>query len=147
MNVGQLTSLLEANPKAMLKFVLPNGDAIPQHFHLTEVGRVEKNFIDCGGTKRQSVSCLLQLWTADDFDHRLVADKLLSILKLASPLLQSDELTVEIEYGEKVAATYTIGNVVSAFGAVCFTLLGKQTDCLAKDKCGVDACCDSQTCC
>lgn len=147
MNIEQLTSLLQSNRHSSLKFILPDGDVIPPHFHLTEVGRVEKNFIDCGGTKRQSVSCLLQLWTANDLDHRLVTDKLLNIIEMAAPLLQSDQLPIEIEYGESVAATYTIGDVVSAFGEVRFALLGKQTDCLAKEKCGVDGCCDTQGCC
>jgi hypothetical protein len=32
-----------------LNFVLPNG-VVPQHFHVTEVGQITKNFIDCGGT-------------------------------------------------------------------------------------------------
>ena len=61
MNVNQLSSLLRASPQATLQFILPSGEAIPSHFHLTEVGRVEKSFIDCGGTKREAVSCHLGL--------------------------------------------------------------------------------------
>jgi hypothetical protein len=30
-------------------FMLPNGSFVPEHFHVTEVGLVTKNFIDCGG--------------------------------------------------------------------------------------------------
>jgi len=36
-----------------LKIALPNGDFVPKHFHVTEVGCITKNFIDCGGTVRE----------------------------------------------------------------------------------------------
>ena len=36
----------------IISFKLPNGDLVPNHFHVTEVGRVTKNFIDCGGKIR-----------------------------------------------------------------------------------------------
>lgn len=29
-------------------FQLPNGSFVPNHFHVTEVGKVSKHFIDCG---------------------------------------------------------------------------------------------------
>ena len=71
MNVQEVTQVLEANSESSLRFVLPSGQYVPDHFHVTEVGRVEKNFIDCGGTRRKAVSCLLQAWTANDVQHRL----------------------------------------------------------------------------
>ena len=147
MNVENLKALLQKNQKASLQFDLPSGKSVPAHFHLTEVGRVHKTFIDCGGTKRETVACQLQLWTADDTHHRLVANKLLAIIELAAPVLQSEDIPVEVEYGELVAATYTIGSAVTAFGEIVFSLVGKQTDCLAKDKCGVGECGDKQACC
>ena len=32
-----------------IAFQLPNGDLVPAHFHVTEVGQISKRFIDCGG--------------------------------------------------------------------------------------------------
>lgn len=32
-----------------IAFQLPNGDLVPTHFHVTEIGKVTKHFIDCGG--------------------------------------------------------------------------------------------------
>jgi hypothetical protein len=147
MNVEHLSNLLKSNPKSKLQFLLPTGEPIPAHFHLTEVGRVERNSIDCGGTPRHSVSCLLQLWTADDYEHRLHAEKLQGVLELAAPVLKSADLEVEVEYGSSVAAIYSIGDVVSAFGTIKFSLIGKQTDCLAKEKCGLAGCGEAQSCC
>ena len=52
-------------------FQLPNGTFVPEHFHVTEVGLVTKNFIDCGGTVRNETVVNFQLWDANDFEHRL----------------------------------------------------------------------------
>ena len=32
-----------------LSFQLANGHFVPEHFHITEVGNVTRNYIDCGG--------------------------------------------------------------------------------------------------
>src|SRR5688572_28781734 len=103
MNVGQLLSVLEANGDSSLRVVLPSGEAIPGHFHVTEVGRIEKDFVDCGGTRRQTVSCSLQTWAASDVEHRLSAGKLARIFQLAQPVLKSADLPVEVEYGADIA--------------------------------------------
>jgi hypothetical protein len=52
MKLHELKSLLRAHPTALPRFILPGGDQIPAHFHLTEVGYVAKKFVDCGGTFR-----------------------------------------------------------------------------------------------
>jgi hypothetical protein len=147
MNVEQLYRALNEQSEASVRFRLPGGALIPNHFHVTEVGRIDKDFIDCGGTRRQSASCLLQTWTADDIDHRLVAGKLARILDLAAPVLKSLELPVELEYGEDVAAQYIVSDVEALPGSLTFVLIGKQTDCLAREKCGVDGCNPQSGCC
>ena len=65
-----------------IAFKLPNGALVPSHFHVTEVGIVSKHFIDCGGTLRQEKVVNFQLWEANDYDHRLHPEKLLSIIEL-----------------------------------------------------------------
>ena len=32
-----------------VEFQLEDGTFVPEHFHVTEVGQIIKNFIDCGG--------------------------------------------------------------------------------------------------
>lgn len=146
MIVKQLKQLLEANSDSSLHIMLPSGEFVPDHFHVTEVGRVQKTFIDCGGTRRESVSCLLQTWTAHDVEHRLVAGKLSMILKLAEKVLGSDDLPVEVEYGADVASQYAVADVEVTPKGLLFVLVGKQTDCLARDKCGVGECTTSGCC-
>lgn len=146
MVVQQLIAQLESNPQSPVRFVLPAGNLIPPHFHVTEVGRVEKNFIDCGGTIRQTISCLMQVWTANDYDHRLVSGKLAKILRLAIPILKSEDLPVEVEYGNDVASVYFLSDIQIVGNEVRLLLVGKQTDCLARDKCGVGGCGTSGCC-
>lgn len=147
MNVRELCDLLDKHPSAALQFRLPSGALLPDHFHVTEVGRIDKNFIDCGGTRRQSESCLLQTWTADDVEHRLVCGKLAGIIRLAAPVLGALDLPVELEYGADAAVQYRVSDVMVLPGTLIFSLAGKQTACLAPDKCGVDACNPKSGCC
>jgi len=116
-----------------VKFILPDGKPIPNHFHVTEVGIVTKNYIDCGGTVRKDKIASFQLWTADDFDHRLAPQKLLDIINLSEVSLGLDNLDIEVEYQSD-----TIGKYGLDFDGTNFLLTKKQTDCLDKDRCGID---------
>jgi hypothetical protein len=88
MNIIELKKVLGQKPDGKIRFVLPDQTSIPAHFHITEVGHVRKDFIDCGGTKRSTSNCLLQAWVAEnDEDHALEAGKLSRILELAGDIL------------------------------------------------------------
>ena len=143
MTVRDLLAFLDREPDQQLHWMLPDGSFVPAHFHITEVGRVQKDFIDCGGTRRSQLSCLLQIWVADDADHRLVSGKLADILKLAGPVLKSDDLPVEIEYEQDSIAQYPLGGIEQTPSGLLLTLGNKHTACLAPEKCGVDGsdCC------
>jgi hypothetical protein len=146
--VNQLRDVLENHRDSELHIMLPSGEFVPGHFHITEVGRVQKTFIDCGGTCRESVACVLQVWTAQDVDHRLSAGKLAKILSLADTVLGQSDLLVEIEYGTDSASQYLVADVEVTPSGLLFVLAGKHTDCLAKDKCGVgETCCTGNGCC
>src|SRR5579871_4192425 len=140
MNFKALTAVLVRNEDAALHIMLPSGEFVPGHFHVTEVAKIDKSFIDCGGTVRKSVSCSLQVWTADDVDHRLVAGKFAKMLKLAEKVVGADDLPVEIEYGADVAPHYLLADVEVTQKGLLFALVGKQTNCLAREKCGVNQC-------
>ncbi|MDE3743852.1 DUF6428 family protein [Maribacter polysaccharolyticus] len=117
-----------------LAFQLPNGTLVPRHFHVTEVGKVTKNFIDCGGTVRKEEVVNFQLWQADDYDHRLHPEKLVHIIDLSEKVLGIEDLEIEVEYQGD-----TIGKFGLDFDGTHFLLTTKQTDCLAKDQCGIPA--------
>ena len=115
-----------------VNFVLPTGEYVPEHFHVTEVGLVTKHFIDCGGTVRNEKVANFQLWNANDTNHRLKPKKLLDIISLSEKILGIEDLEIEVEY-----QTGTIGKYELDFNGNDFELVPKQTACLAMDKCGV----------
>ena len=102
-----------------IAFQLPNGELVPNHFH---------------GTVRNEEVVNFQLWNADDYDHRLHPEKLIHIIELSEKVLGIEDLEIEVEYQ---------GNTIEKFGldfdGTNFRLTSKQTDCLAKDNCGIPA--------
>lgn len=141
MNTSQIIHLLESNARAPLHVMLPSGEFVPAHFHVTEIGRVQKTFVDCGGVRRDAASCVLQVWTADDTAHRLTAGRLAQIFEIAATILGDDDLPVVVEYGPEVAAQYFVSDVEVTPRGLLFVLVGKQTECLAPQRCGVSGCC------
>jgi hypothetical protein len=130
MKLSAIKTQLEGLPQ--VNFILPDGSQVPAHFHVTEVGQVSKKYIDCGGTLREESKVTFQLWEDGDVDHRLAASKLLNIIGLAERLLSIPDLEVEVEYQGN-----TIGRYGLDFNGTDFLLTATQTDCLAKDKCGI----------
>ncbi|KIA92270.1 hypothetical protein OC25_17720 [Pedobacter kyungheensis] len=117
-----------------VNFKLENGNSVPEHFHVTEVGIITKDFIDCGGTVRHEKVANFQLWDADDYEHRLKAGKLIHIISLSEKVLGMEDLEIEVEYQAETIGKYDLG-----FDGENFLLLAKKTACLAMDKCGVPA--------
>jgi len=137
MNLSSFRRALTRDPNAALHIMLPDGDFVPAHFHVTEVGRVHKQFVDCGGTARETTACVLQAWVAADTDHRLTTGRLAMILDLAAPILKDDDLPVEIEYEAGVISQYPLGGIELTPSGVLLALGTKHTDCLAPDRCGI----------
>lgn len=133
--LSQLRSALAAAPDLPLTVVWPDGEQIEAHFHVTEVGRVRKDFVDCGGTIRSLVTCLLQTWVGDDTDHRITGAKLLRALAHAEPILGDDDLPVELEYEACNVVQLRLVSIAPEDGALVIRLAGKHTDCLAKELC------------
>src|SRR5690554_2442352 len=132
MKLSQVKALLPTLEN--VSFKLENGSFVPEHFHVTEVGMVTKNFIDCGGVIRTEKTVNFQLWNADDFDHRLKPAKLLNIIKLSEEKLGIEDAEIEVEYQSETVGKYDLD-----FNGNHFVLKNKQTACLAEDACGIPA--------
>jgi len=130
MKLSEVKNVLET--AETIGFKLPNNTYVPSHFHVTEVGLINKKFIDCGGTVREETVVSFQLWEADDYDHRLAPQKFLSIIQLSEKVLGLGDFDVEVEYQAD-----TIGKYDLAFNGTDFLLTIKTTNCLASDKCGI----------
>lgn len=115
-----------------INFQLPGGSLVPRHFHVTEVGKVSKHFIDCGGTVRSEEVANFQLWDSTDYDHRLHPEKLTHIIELSEKILGLQDLEIEVEYQGETINKYGLG-----FDGKNFQLTTTKTDCLAKENCGI----------
>jgi hypothetical protein len=135
MKLLELKNALAQNPAAVVRFELPNGDFAPAHSHVTEVARMDKRFIDCGGTLRTETLCRLQTWFANDVDHRLTADKLAKIFTKAEGVLLTDDLDVDVEHEVGYITQFPLGSVESTGGELILHLIERHTACLAMDKC------------
>ena len=152
MNTAEFTALLSALGDKPLRFILPDGGRVPDHAHITEVGRVDREFLDCGGEHRKTSFCCLQAWVADDTDHRLTAGKLAAIIARALEPLGLANLPVELEYEDGLISQFPVVSV-GAVEVVTVHLGTKHTDCLAKEIClppsagSADCCTPGSGCC
>lgn len=135
MILSDLKKQLAEHSYRSVRFILPTGSKLPPHAHVTEVARIDKKFIDCGGTFRTETICRLQTWFADDTDHRLTAGKLLAILDKSASFLETDALEVDVEHEAPFISQFPISKI-DADGDVLTLELGvKHTACLAEDRC------------
>ena len=137
MTLCELKSLLADYPDRYFRLRLPDASSVPMSFHITEVGRVQKTFLDCGGQLRERTTCQLQVWVGEDFEHRIETGKMAGILTKAVALLPDDSVSVEIEYEDRVISQYTIETHELTDDSVILNLAHKHTECLAPELCGL----------
>jgi hypothetical protein len=157
MKLSELKKLLSENSDRSFRVSLPDGSAVPHSFHVTEVGRIGKTFLDCGGKLRETLHCQLQIWVGPDFDHRIETGKMAAILEKAKAYLPDESIPVEVEYEDKIISQYTIEGFDLDDEAVVLKLANKHTECLAPELCGLPplpgsgvrpaSCCGPSGCC
>src|SRR5436305_15222584 len=111
MTLHDLENALEANHELFPRFVLPDGDYIPAHAHVTEVGYVVRNFIDCGGLTGKEEKVVLQTHVGSDIDHRLRSDRFAKILRLGNRVIPGTDVDVDVEYDCCVVVQYLISEI------------------------------------
>lgn len=145
-----LTRIAEA-PGQAVHVLLPDNQYVPSHFHVTEAGRVVKDFVDCGGTVRNAVSCVLQVWVANDLEHRLTTTKLEQIIRKGLTILKSTDVPLEIEFDNGLISQYPVLQIDDMPDGFRLQLGTKHTACLAPDRCAVPlsvlSSCSSPGCC
>ena len=135
LNVSSLRRALASASDLPITVIWPDGEPIESHFHVTEVGRVQRDFVDCGGTVRQVVTCLLQTWVGDDLDHRITGGNLLKAFLHADPILRGEDLPVELEYEARNVVQLKVLSADVEGKQLVIRLGKKHTDCLARELC------------
>lgn len=139
MNFKELKNILSENQNKSVVFYIQD-HKIPEHYHVTEVGKEIRTFLDCGGTKRTTEKCVLQIWVANDTEHRLSSNKFLKILELGNELFEHDIPEVYAEYEKETVSQYPINQAKINDQQIEFYLEKTHTACLAPEKCGVSCC-------
>ena len=150
MNLQELQRLLQRHPDSLSRFVLPNGHFIPPHAHITEVGHVIKNFIDCGGITGKEEKVVLQTHVGDDTEHRLRSDRFAKILELGQRVLPNPELEVDVEYDCCVVSQYRITEARPAGDHLDLILDRSRTQCRPRERAKTETaetCCSTAACC
>ena len=151
MTLHDLKNALKANPKLFPRFVLANGDYIPAHAHVTEVGYVVRTFIDCGGQTGKEEKVVLQTHVGNDADHRLRADRFAKILELGNRVIPSADLDVDVEYDCCVVAQYPVAEARSDGEHLNLILRRGWTQCRARERreseTAAGCCAASAACC
>lgn len=150
MTFTELRDLLRRHPAKFPRFILPSGDSIPAHAHVTEVGHVVKSFIDCGGRSGKEEKVLLQTHVGNDTDHRLRADRFAKILQLGASMLPHSDLDVDVEYDCCVVAQYPIAGGEPEGEYLNLTLARGQTQCRARNRlqnAAAETCCATTSSC
>ena len=151
MKYYELQSLLEQHPDMLPRFVLPDGDYILPHTHVTEVGHVVRNFIDCGGVTGTEEKVVVQTHVGHDVGHRLRADRFAKILELGRGVTPQPDLNVEVEYDCCVVSQYPIAEAKVEGGYLDLILARGRTQCRARERLEAkragDCCSTTSACC
>jgi hypothetical protein len=149
MTLHDLQNALEANPELFPRFVLPDGEYIPAHAHVTEVGHLVRNFIDCGGLTGKEEKIVLQTHVGDDTDHRLRSDRFARILELGNRVIPSADLDLDVEYDCCVVAQYPIAEAAPDGDHLNLILRRSRTQCRARERRDSEtaACCATSAAC
>jgi hypothetical protein len=135
MQLAEFKKYLSQHLDKNIQFILPTGTKIPFHAHVTDVARIEKRYIDCGGTFRTELLCRLQIWFADDTGHRVSARTLFKVLEKAAPFLETEELDIDVEYEAPFISQFPVSIIESTGDVLTVRLAIRHTTCLAPDRC------------
>ena len=107
---------------------------IPPYFHITDMGVKTKMFIDCGGKMNYESCVSFQIWTANDYDHRLTPEKVIGIIGKGGNIVPNMlNMEVKVEYQTYSLSEYTLepkGNGV-------YNLVPTKSRCLSPELCGL----------
>lgn len=116
-----------------LEFELANKAKVPPHFHITEMGFINKKYTDCGNTFREENYFTFQLWYSTDVEHRLSTNKFLFIINSIINTSIFEDLEVLVEYQME----QTIGKFNLEIENDIFVLQPTFTMCLAREQCRI----------
>ncbi len=143
MKTNEFISLLKENPNKNLLFEYKPGQLVPANYHITEVKNITIDSVDCGAGTDFWKETIIQLWESpEEIGKRdyMSAFKALAILNKVDKIKPMEkEVEVKFEYSNPnfhTAQLFVNAHQLAGNNLV-FHLGVEQTDCKAKDTCGV----------
>lgn len=130
---------LRSNLETPLMFTLPNGQTVPEGYHLTELKSVNVQAMDCGGQSESWAETIIQLWSAPEGEpgRQMTGKKFLEItdqvLKVV-PVNMDANLKIEYGLGGEPAAHYRVGSLRLEAGILNANLEPLPVSCKARDR-------------
>ena len=161
MKTKELLNILKENSSKNLLFEYTPGQFVGANYHITEVKNVTVDAIDCGARPDFWKETVIQLWESPKEKGKrdyMSAYKALSILNKVDKIKPMErEVEVKFEYSNAsfhTAQLYVNDYQVSGENLI-FKLGVEQTDCKAKETCGIpetvtetaSACAPGSGCC
>jgi Family of unknown function (DUF6428) len=130
---------LRANPNTPLMFTLPNGQTVPEGYHLTELKSVTVQAMDCGGQSDAWFETIIQLWSAPEGEpgRQMTGKKFLEITDQVLnvvPVNMDANLKIEYGLGGEPAAHYRVGSLTLEAGVLNAHLEPLPVSCKARDR-------------
>ncbi|TMM58470.1 hypothetical protein FEE95_03295 [Maribacter algarum] len=143
MKTNELLSLLKDNPGKILLFEYKPNSFIRSNYHITEIKNITVDSVDCGAKTDFWKETIIQLWEDPneiDTEGTMTAFKALGILnKVDSIKPMEREVEVKFEYSNPNfhMAQLFVNDVELSEDRIIMKLGVEQTDCKAKETCGV----------
>jgi Family of unknown function (DUF6428) len=130
---------LRTNLETPLRFTLPDGQTIPEGYHLTELKSVTVQAMDCGGQADAWAETIIQLWSAPEGEpgRQMTGQKFLEITDQVLKVVPVNlDATLKIEYGlgGEPAAHYRVGSFRLEAGILNAHLEPLPVSCKARDR-------------
>ncbi len=143
MKTNEFLSLLEQHPNKELLFEYAPGKLVKANYHITEIKNITVDSVDCGAGTDFWKETVIQLWESPeeigklDFMHTHKALEILNRVDRIKPM--EKEVEVKFEYSNDTfhtAQLFVNSYAIKAEQLVLYLGIN-QTDCKAKDTCGI----------
>ncbi|NHF60621.1 hypothetical protein FK220_014795 [Flavobacteriaceae bacterium TP-CH-4] len=153
MKTNEFLALLKEHPNKDLIFEYAHGKQVGANYHITEVKNVTIDSVDCGTKTDFWKETIIQLWESPDeheSDEYMSAFKALGILNKVDRIKPMEkEVEVKFEYSNPTfhTAQLFVNDVSVHDNRIMITLGVEQTNCKAREICGVPVQAAAEACC
>lgn len=145
MKTKELFTLLENNKNKSLLFEYTPGNFVGANYHITEVKHITVDAVDCGAGVDSWKETIVQLWESPIEKEQktyMTGFKALGILKKVGSIKPYDgDAEIKFEYSNPRfhTAQLFLNSYTASENQLIIRLGIKQTDCKAKETCGIEA--------